>query len=128
MVGSCATRNREPGQARKGAAVSGDPGVPQGRPAGAGCRGSAGFAAVENDGVAISFSFLNATEPIRDTRPTRGRSSACRRAIFAEKRLRQKRSLSGACRPQRMRCGGRHPIESAKTRPSNQRIVVGCRP
>jgi hypothetical protein len=38
MVGSCATRSREPGQARKGAAVSGVPGVPQGRPAGAGCR------------------------------------------------------------------------------------------
>jgi hypothetical protein len=50
MVGSCATRSREPGQARKGAAVSGVPGVPQEHPAGAGYRTSTGFLAVQ-DGV-----------------------------------------------------------------------------
>src|SRR5918996_1180886 len=50
MVGSCATRSREPGQARKGAAVSGVPGVPQERPAGAGYRASVGHLAVQ-DGV-----------------------------------------------------------------------------
>jgi hypothetical protein len=55
MVGSCATRSREPGQARKGAAVSGVPGVPQERPAGAGYRVSAGLAAVQ-DGVHGRFS------------------------------------------------------------------------
>jgi hypothetical protein len=50
MVGSCATRSREPGQARKGAAVSGVPGAPQGCPAGAGCRKSVGGLRVQ-DGV-----------------------------------------------------------------------------
>src|ERR687891_280777 len=50
MVGSCATRSREPGQARKGAAVSVVPGVPQERPAGAGYRASVGHLAVQ-DGV-----------------------------------------------------------------------------
>ncbi len=49
MVGSCATRNREPGQARKGAAVSGPPGVPQGFPAGAGYRNSAGGVRVQSE-------------------------------------------------------------------------------
>ncbi len=39
MVGSRATRNREPGQARKGAALSGAPGVPRECSAGAGYRG-----------------------------------------------------------------------------------------
>jgi hypothetical protein len=48
MVGSCATRSREPGQARKGAAVSGVPGVPQGRPAGAGHRAGAGASVVQD--------------------------------------------------------------------------------
>lgn len=49
MVGSCATRSREPGQAREGAAVSGGPGVPQGRLAGAGCRDSAGCSEVQGE-------------------------------------------------------------------------------
>jgi hypothetical protein len=48
MVGSCATRSREPGQARKGAAVSGGPRVPQGIPAGAGYRNGAGRSAVQD--------------------------------------------------------------------------------
>ncbi|GEM_PF-2994595 len=49
MVESCATRNREPGQARKGAAVSGVPGVPQGHPAGAGYRTGAGAPEVKGE-------------------------------------------------------------------------------
>jgi hypothetical protein len=47
-VGSCATRSREPGQARKGAAVSGVPKVPQGGPAGAGFRDSDGRSRVQS--------------------------------------------------------------------------------
>jgi len=49
MVGSCATRNREPGQARKGAAVSGEPRVPQGVLAGAGYPNSAGCSGVQGE-------------------------------------------------------------------------------
>ena len=49
MVGSCATRSHEPGQAREGAAVSGVPGVPQGGPAGAGYRVSAGRSRVNDE-------------------------------------------------------------------------------
>ena len=47
MVGSYATRSRDPGQARKGAAVSGVPRVPQDSPAGAGYRASAGCTRIQ---------------------------------------------------------------------------------
>ena len=58
MVGSCATRSREPGQARKGAAVSGGPRVPQGTPAGAGYRNGAGRSAVQDGAHDLSsFAF-----------------------------------------------------------------------
>ena len=49
MVGSYATRNREPGQARKGAAVSGPSRVPWGPPAGAGSRNSVGHVRVQSE-------------------------------------------------------------------------------
>jgi hypothetical protein len=58
MVGSCATRSREPGQARKGAAVSGVPGVPQGRPAGAGCREGDGRSTVQGGVHGHSLDFV----------------------------------------------------------------------
>ena len=47
MVGSRATRSREPGQARKGAAVNGVPRVPRDGPAGAGYRERAGRTRVQ---------------------------------------------------------------------------------
>ncbi len=49
MVGSRATRSREPGQARKGAAVSGVPGVPRVSPAGARSRERVGRSWVQGE-------------------------------------------------------------------------------
>jgi hypothetical protein len=57
MVGSCATRSREPGQGRKAAAVSGVPGAPRECPAGAGCRRSVGRSWVQG-GVRGPLSIL----------------------------------------------------------------------
>jgi hypothetical protein len=48
MVGSRATRSREPGQGRKAAAVSGVPGAPRECPAGASYRESAGRSWVQD--------------------------------------------------------------------------------
>jgi hypothetical protein len=49
MVGSRATRSREPGQGRKAAAVSGVPSAPRECPAGAGSRESAGRSWVQDE-------------------------------------------------------------------------------
>jgi len=83
MVGSCATRNRESGQARKGAAVNGDPRVPQERPPGARCRGSVGFAAVENDGVAVISSLRHRAHPRHPTYQATLRRTVCAGGVTA---------------------------------------------
>src|SRR5918996_4330679 len=59
MVGSRATRSREPGQARKGAAVSGVPGVPRECPAGAGYRASAGPPEVQDGPHGLLSTFFS---------------------------------------------------------------------
>jgi hypothetical protein len=82
MVGSCATRSREPGQARKGAAVSGGPRVPQGTPAGAGYRNGAGRSAVQ-DGAHDHCPF-----------PFWGNGSPKRRLVNTKKAWRRRRDLN----------------------------------
>ncbi len=81
MVGSCATRSREPGQGRKAAAVSGVPGAPRECPAGAGSRNSNGGLRVQ-DGARgpLSFEWV-ASVAVVEPLPTFDLARSCRVAF-----------------------------------------------
>jgi hypothetical protein len=106
MVGSYATRSREPGQARKGAAVSGVPSAPQGRPAGAGGRERGGHSGVQ-DGSHGHF-FYGSVNHGRNSLRSEGESERSPEFIGGKSRFIEPGGGPGPARPGWCR-GGSHP-------------------
>ena len=101
-VGSCATPDREPGQVRKEAAVSGAWWVPQGRLAGAECREASESSAVDGGCTVTLRSF-----------PVRGRLEGQWR-----RRSSTRRSTGGTGRRPRPRCWARTTWSARSPAPS----------